>query len=154
MDDLARQLVGAQAIRWQAGMLVRLDGLLPDGRVLYVESRDTGLHLWVAVSAEVTVESSPGPDYTRVVLRSWGPSKERVPRAWAVRHCVPSITDPATAACLAVQAMERGARFSAPPGSWAWLVPSSDPRNGWHLCPTLGEAAARALLAIHNGGTP
>jgi hypothetical protein len=67
---------------------------------------------------------------------------------WVAEWTRPVLSDPATAALLAVQAMERGARFSAPPGSWAWLVPSSDPRNGWHLCPTLGEAAARALLAL------
>ena len=33
---------------------------------------------------------------------------------------------------------------------WGWATPVA----AGEACPTLGEAAARALLAIHNGGTP
>jgi hypothetical protein len=64
---------------------------------------------------------------------------------------MPDLEDHATAALLAVQAMERGHAIAYTPmgGRWDWRVDRK-----WGTCDTLGEAAARALLAIHNGGTP
>ena len=127
MDDLARQLVDAGAIRWEAGMLTA-----------------TGWRL--------------GPVSMHDGCRI----------AWHGTQCAefywpydtqPDLTDPATAALLAVQAMERGAgvRPAVARGQTGWLWCVSDWSKARDLgcaCPTLGEAAARALLAIHNGGTP
>jgi hypothetical protein len=62
---------------------------------------------------------------------------------------LPDLTDPATAALLAVQAQERGAcmAYDAAAPGWEWLVAGDGARQEG-LCPTLGEAAARALLAL------
>jgi len=71
---------------------------------------------------------------------------------WVAEWTRPVLSDPATAALLAVQAMERGALFAwvsgsdsdALPAGWEWWCP---PGHHTHD-PTLGEAAARALLAL------
>jgi hypothetical protein len=82
------------------------------------------------------------------VWRDWSPGPMR---AHPTDVLVPDLTDPATAALLAVQAMERGHAIAYTPmgGRWDWRVDRK-----WGTCDTPGEAAARALLAIHNGGTP
>ena len=58
---------------------------------------------------------------------------------------------------LAVQAIEQGARFEPPRDGWMWQVGRSpqpfEAGLPCGVCPTLSEAAARALLAVHNGGT-
>jgi hypothetical protein len=62
---------------------------------------------------------------------------------------IPCLEDAATAALLAVQAMERGRcfeHFTADEyGPAGWRLEGERPEYA-----TLGEAAARALLAIHN----
>jgi hypothetical protein len=63
---------------------------------------------------------------------------------------IPILADPATAALLAVQAMERGAEFYHFADGWRVLLPFLD---GTGICPTLGEAAARALLALAQSTT-
>ena len=71
---------------------------------------------------------------------------------------VPILADPATAALLAVQAMERGILFE--PTSvlgqpcWRWSGTVGPGHSRTDIERTLGEAAARALLAIHPKETP
>jgi hypothetical protein len=63
---------------------------------------------------------------------------------------IPLLADPATAALLAVQAMERGAKVHPHGGRWRALWKAG---HLWRQADgTLGEAAARALLAMADKG--
>jgi hypothetical protein len=123
LTPLARQLVEAGAIRWEAGMLTAGEARLV---VVHVD----GSAEWAAKRDE------PAP-------------------------MLPDLEDPATAALLAVRAMERGALFAPSDSGWEWSVfrdvPADTLYDGQRVykalaqrgeCPTLGEAAARALLAL------
>jgi hypothetical protein len=129
MDDTlttpARQLVEAGAIRWEAGMRAY-----------------SGCRVVVAEP-----DSRPGSGGGWLTVAQKGEDQEYR----FIDDELPDLTDPATAALLAVQAMERGESITYEGiEHWCWCA-----RNGKHgACQTLGEAAARALLAIHNGGTP
>ena len=74
--------------------------------------------------------------------------------ARAADGAIPCLEDAATAALLAVQAMYDGwpctiSRTEA--GVWVWDVSNEDEEDyDYGECGSLGEAAARALLAIHN----
>jgi len=90
------------------------------------------------------------------MLASTGRLDERVEvrSQWSAHgDAYPDLTDPATAALLAVQAMERGAAFGpSSVGGWSWGVPNwTVARDAGGVCRTLGEAVARALLALHGG---
>jgi hypothetical protein len=114
LTTLARQLVEAGAIRWEAGMMECLNS-----------GRRLGRH-----------------GEQQITIGGFGPT-------------IPALEDPATAALLAVQAMERGVEIGPrrvdPDEAACWVWALSVKQCG--VCPTLGEAAARALLALEQPTT-
>lgn len=147
---LAKQLVASKAFKWMAGMHAVVPAHDLNRRIVFWGDRvvtvteDTGAHLRFTLGDDGWTVDVGFVEPTDVVA-TWRP--EAITLWPSPKHWIPDLTDRATAALLAVQAMERGRDFehfvADEYGPAGWRSEGERPEYA-----TLGEAAARALLAM------
>lgn len=128
LDDLARRLAAHPRWKWRAGMLG------DDGWRCLGPDSVTDEIVFGAPSDEAAATSAG-------VRWSW-PSHLREA---AVR---PDLTDPATAGVMLAMLAEADSSLIAEFDGHAWVIVHPEAEILMHTAPTLGEASARALLAV------